>query len=132
MKIENFEDFSINWYEGINLSREQLFNFIDEYKSYYDIANKELVVKIILWNGLDYMSSEQIENVDKMGKALEDINFRIIDFVVEVLAILKRNKEYEGDTYTDLNKWAEEAERRKQGLRFREIKTNKEEKMKKL
>ena len=132
MKRENFEDFSINWYEGINLSREQLFNFIDEYKSYYDIANKELVVKIILWNGLDYMSSEQIENVDKMGKALEDINFRIIDFVVEVLAILKRNKEYEGDTYTDLNKWAEEAERRKQGLRFREIKTNKEEKMKKL
>ena len=132
MKIENFEDFSINWYEGINLSREQLFNFIDEYKSYYDIANKELVVKIRLWNGLDYRSSEQIENVDKMGKALEDINFRIIDFVVEVLAILKRNKEYEGDTYTDLNKWAEEAERRKQGLRFREIKTNKEEKMKKL
>lgn len=127
MKIENFEDFSINWYEGINLSREQLFNFIDEYKSYYDIANKELVVKIRLWNGLDYRSSEQIENVDKMGKALEDINFRIIDFVVEVLAILKRNKEYEGDTYTDLNKWAEEAERRKQGLRFREIKTNKEE-----
>ena len=132
MKRENFEDFSINWYEGINLSREQLFNFIDEYKSYYDIANKELVVKIRLWNGLDYRSSEQIENVDKMGKALEDINFRIIDFVVEVLAILKRNKEYEGDTYTDLNKWAEEAERRKQGLRFREIKTNKEEKMKKL
>lgn len=127
MKIENFEDFSINWYEGINLSREQLFNFIDEYKSYYDIANKELVVKIRLWNGLDYRSSEQIENVDKMGKALEDINFRIINFVVEVLAILKRNKEYEGDTYTDLNKWAEEAERRKQGLRFREIKTNKEE-----
>ena len=127
MKIENFEDFSINWYEGINLSREQLFNFIDEYKSYYDIANKELVVKIRLWNGLDYRSSEQIENVDKMGKALEDINFRIIDFVAEVLAILKRNKEYEGDTYTDLNKWAEEAERRKQGLRFREIKTNKEE-----
>ena len=127
MKIENFEDFSINWYEGINLSREQLFNFIDEYKSYYDIANKELVVKIRLWNGLDYRSSEQIENVDKMGKALEDINFRIIDFVVEVLAILKRNKEYKGDTYTDLNKWAEEAERRKQGLRFREIKTNKEE-----
>ena len=127
MKIENFEDFSINWYEGINLSREQLFNFIDEYKSYYDIANKELVVKIRLWNGLDYRSSEQIENVDKMGKALEDINFRIINFVVEVLAILKRNKEYEGDTYTDLNKWAENAERRKQGLRFREIKTNKEE-----
>lgn len=127
MKIENFEDFSINWYEGINLSREQLFNFIDEYKSYYDIANKELVVKIRLWNGLDYRSSEQIENVDKMGKALEDINFRIINFVVEVLAILKRNKEYEGHTYTDLNKWAEEAERRKQGLRFREIKTNKEE-----
>ena len=132
MKRENFEDFSINWYEGINLSREQLFNFIDEYKSYYDIANKELVVKIRLWNGLDYRSSEQIENVDKMGKALEDINFRIINFVFEVLAILKRNKEYEGDTYTDLNKWAEEAERRKQGLRFREIKTNKEEKMKKL
>ena len=127
MKIENFEDFSINWYEGINLSREQLFNFIDEYKSYYDIADKELVVKIRLWNGLDYRSSEQIENVDKMGKALEDINFRIINFVVEVLAILKRNKEYEGDTYTDLNKWAENAERRKQGLRFREIKTNKEE-----
>ena len=127
MKIENFEDFSINWYEGINLSGEQLFNFIDEYKSYYDIADKELVVKIRLWNGLDYRSSEQIENVDKMGKALEDINFRIINFVVEVLAILKRNKEYEGDTYTDLNKWAEEAERRKQGLRFREIKTNKEE-----
>ena len=127
MKIENFEDFSINWYEGINLSREQLFNFIDEYKSYYDIANKELVVKIRLWNGLDYRSSEQIENVDKMGKALEDINFRIINFVIEVLAILKRNKEYEGDTYTDLNKWAENAERRKQGLRFREIKTNKEE-----
>ena len=127
MKIENFEDFRINWYEGINLSGEQLFNFIDEYKSYYDIADKELVVKIRLWNGLDYRSSEQIENVDKMGKALEDINFRIINFVVEVLAILKRNKEYEGDTYTDLNKWAEEAERRKQGLRFREIKTNKEE-----
>ncbi len=127
MKIENFEDFRINWYEGINLSGEQLFNFIDEYKSYYDIADKELVVKIRLWNGLDYRSSEQIENVDKMGKALEDINFRIIDFVVEVLAILKRNKEYEGDTYTDLNKWVEEAERRKQGLRFREIKTNKEE-----
>ena len=127
MKIENFEDFSINWYEGINLSGEQLFNFIDEYKSYYDIADKELVVKIRLWNGLDYRSSEQIENVDKMGKALEDINFRIINFVIEVLAILKRNKEYEGDTYTDLNKWAEEAERRKQGLRFREIKTNKEE-----
>ena len=127
MKIENFEDFRINWYEGINLSGEQLFNFIDEYKSYYDIANKELVVKIRLWNGLDYRSSEQIENVDKMGKALEDINFRIINFVVEVLAILKRNKEYEGDTYTDLNKWAENAERRKQGLRFREIKTNKEE-----
>ena len=127
MKIENFEDFRINWYEGINLSGEQLFNFIDEYKSYYDIADKELVVKIRLWNGLDYRSSEQIENVDKMGKALEDINFRIINFVIEVLAILKRNKEYEGDTYTDLNKWAEEAERRKQGLRFREIKTNKEE-----
>ena len=127
MKIENFEDFRINWYEGINLSGEQLFNFIDEYKSYYDIADKELVVKIRLWNGLDYRSSEQIENVDKMGKALEDINFRIINFVVEVLAILKRNKEYEGDTYTDLNKWAENAERRKQGLRFREIKTNKEE-----
>ena len=127
MKIENFEDFDINWYEGINLNGEQLFNFIDEYKSYYDIANKELVIKIRLWNGLDYRSSEQIENVDKTGKALEDINFRIINFVVEVLAILKRNKEYEGDTYTDLNKWAEEAERRKQGLRFREIKTNKEE-----
>ena len=127
MKIENFEDFRINWYEGINLSGEQLFNFIDEYKSYYDIADKELVVKIRLWNGLDYRSSEQIENVDKMGKALEDINFRIINFVVEVLAILKRNKEYEGDTYTDLNKWAENAERIKQGLRFREIKTNKEE-----
>ena len=127
MKIENFEDFRINWYEGINLSGEQLFNFIDEYKSYYDIADKELVVKIRLWNGLDYRSSEQIENVDKMGKALEDINFRIINFVVEVLAILKRNKEYEGDTYTDLNKWAEEAERRKQGLRFREIKTNNDE-----
>ena len=127
MKIENFEDFRINWYEGINLSGEQLFNFIDEYKSYYDIADKELVVKIRLWNGLDYRSSEQIENVDKMGKVLEDINFRIINFVIEVLAILKRNKEYEGDTYTDLNKWAENAERRKQGLRFREIKTNKEE-----
>ena len=126
MKIENFEDFRINWYEGINLSREQLFNFIDEYKSYYDIANKELVVKIRLWNGLDHRSSKKIEDVPQMGKALEKINFDITCFIVRVLRVIKTTKEYEGEI-VDLNKWAEEAERRKQGLRFREIKTNKEE-----
>ena len=126
MKIENFEDFRINWYEGINLSREQLFNFIDEYKSYYDIANKELVVKIRLWNGLDHRSSEKIEDVPQMGKALEKINFDITCFIVRVLRVIKTTKEYEGEI-VDLNKWAEEAERRKQGLRFRENKTNKEE-----
>ena len=126
MKIENFEDFDINWYEGINLNGEQLFNFIDEYKSYYDIANKELVVKIRLWNGLDHRSSEKIEDVPQMGKALEKINFDITCFIVRVLRVIKTTKEYEGEI-VDLNKWAEEAERRKQGLRFREIKTNKEE-----
>ena len=127
MKIENFEDFDINWHEGINLNGEQLFNFIDEYKSYYDIANKELVVKIRLWNGLDHRSSEKIEDVPQMGKALEKINFDITCFIVRVLRVIKTTKEYEGEI-VDLNKWAEEAERRKQGLRFREIKTNKEEK----
>ena len=127
MKIENFEDFDINWCEGINLNGEQLFNFIDEYKSYYDIANKELVVKIRLWNGLDHRSSEKIEDVPQMGKALEKINFDITCFIVRVLRVIKTTKEYEGEI-VDLNKWAEEAERRKQGLRFREIKTNKEEK----
>ena len=126
MKIENFEDFDINWYEGINLNGEQLFNFIDEYKSYYDIANKELVVKIKLWNGLDHRSSEKIEDVPQMGKALEKINFDITCFIVRVLRVIKTTKEYEGEI-VDLNKWAEEAERRKQGLRFRENKTNKEE-----
>ena len=129
MKIENFEDFEdfdINWYEGINLNGEQLFNFIDEYKSYYDIANKELVVKIRLWNGLDHRSSEKIEDVPQIGKALEKINFDITCFIVRVLRVIKTTKEYEGEI-VDLNKWAEEAERRKQGLRFREIKTNKEE-----
>ena len=112
MKIENFEDFDINWYEGINLNGEQLFNFIDEYKSYYDIANKELVVKIRLWNGLDHRSSEKIEDVPQMGKALEKINFDITCFIVRVLRVIKTTKEYEGEI-VDLNKWAEEAERRK-------------------
>ena len=58
MKIENFENFEINRFEGVDLSREELFNFIIEYKSYYDVANTEYVVKIKLCGSMSILWTE--------------------------------------------------------------------------
>ena len=95
MKIENFEDFEINRFEGVDLSREELFNFIIEYKSYYDVANTEYVVKIKLWNGIELRAAENVESIEKMGEALNKINHYITAEICIILNVIKKNKEYE-------------------------------------
>ena len=110
MKIENFENFEINRFEGVDLSREELFNFIIEYKSYYDVSNMEYVVKVKLWNGIELRAAENIESIEKMGEALNKINHYISAEICIILNVIKKSKEYEKEN-VDLKKWAEEAKR---------------------
>ena len=95
MKIENFENFEINRFEGVDLSREELFNFIIEYKSYYDVSNMEYVVKVKLWNGIELRAAENIESIEKMGEALNKINHYISAEICIILNVIKKSKEYE-------------------------------------
>ena len=111
MKIENFENFEINRFEGVDLSREALFNFIIEYKSYYDVANTEYVVKIKLWNGIELRAAENVESIEKMGESLNKINHSIAAEICMILHVIKKSKEYEKLSYTDIKEWAEEAKR---------------------
>ena len=110
MKIENFENFEINRFEGVDLSREELFNFIIEYKSYYDVANTEYVVKIKLWNGIELRAAENVESIEKMGESLNKINHYIAAEICMILHIIKKSKEYEKECI-DLKKWAKDAEK---------------------
>ncbi len=109
MKIEDFENFEVDWYKEIDLTTEQLFDFIIEYKSIYDVANKEYVVKIKLWNGLETIFREKLEKISEMGQKLNNINVDISMHISRVLHIIKMTKEYEKDGYTDIKKWAEDA-----------------------
>ena len=115
MKIEDFENFEVDWYKEIDLTTEQLFDFIVEYKSVYDVANKEYMVKIKLWNGLESIHTEKLETIGQMGQKLNNINADISMHISRVLHIIKTTKEYEKDGYTDIKKWAEDARNYQRG-----------------
>jgi hypothetical protein len=120
MKIENFENFSIDRYEGVNLSGEELFNFIVEYKSYYDVANKEYVVKVKLWNGVEIKREEKVESISKMGAALDNINLEIMGEITNILHILKKDSEYHREC-PDLKKWAKAVEEYHEKFKYHEV-----------
>jgi hypothetical protein len=120
MKIENFEDFTIDRFEGVNLSGEELFNFITEYKSYYDVANMDYVVKVKLWNGVEIRREEKVESISKMGVALTNINLEIMGEITNILHILKKDSEYHGEC-PNLKEWAKHAEKYQEKFKYYEV-----------